>query len=159
MTRRGRAGVVLALLAGIAACGRLETVEFGDPAGAGRRVLIASRGTEFKRAVADRLVAALTAKGVRVRVVDMEALALEEPGDFDLVVLLDRVRAHRLSGDLRAFLARPGGAGEVVVLATAGYLDDAPALEGVDAVTSASDMTRVEATAEALLALMRPHLK
>lgn len=118
----------------------VKTVEIGDQAQMGRRVLIATEYSEFKTTVVDGIIDALKSDALYVKVIDVSRLKGETAADYDAVVIVNTCMAWNLSPEVLAFIGTIQKKDRLIVLATAGDEKWKPNLTDVDAVTSASQM-------------------
>ncbi|MHC4591718.1 MAG: hypothetical protein ACYS8L_03365 [Planctomycetota bacterium] len=146
------------ILLGLPACvGRVQEKRLHDDA-LDRKVLIASRDSDFKNAVVAKIVDAFAEEPVFVQVVDVGDLAAQDTQGFDVVVILDRVRAWSLSGPTKEFLVAEADKDRVVLLATSADPDWVCDDAAVDAVTAASRRADARAVAEDLIVRIRSRL-
>lgn len=125
------------------------------PDAAPTRVLVATSGSAFKRAVAKRVADSLAADGRRVRVEPLAALPDLDPAGFHAVVIMGSCEGWRLGRKAGRFLSRHTNHARHVLVVTSGPGTWKPERWKLDAVTSASrpgDETRV---ADAVLAKVR----
>jgi hypothetical protein len=124
-------------------------------------VLIACQPSEFRTAVAARLVRKLRQDGCVVKSIDVTGLGTESAGKYDAVVICDAVWAWRMNGHVRRFLAKTDAAlrGRVVVLNTAGDAEWRSKEPGIHAITAASAVTKVDGSVDMLLKQVRSVLR
>lgn len=144
-------------LATVGCATHVRTCEHGR-ADAPGQVLIALRGTKFKRSVAVRVVDELASDQCYVKVVDVSALGLQAADDYDAIVVLDHVYNDALSKDVDAFLRFVPDRGKVVLVATA--RDQYWKYRGieVDAVTAPSSKGGVDGLAVMIVERVRSRL-
>jgi hypothetical protein len=137
---------------GPGSCGapRPAPIEVADD-GAGRRVLIAARSSEFKDALVARLVEGLKARRCGTRVIDVEALGPGAAAGFDAVVIVDRVWANSLSGPAKKFLAAAPDARRILLVPTSGNGRWRPREAALDAVSCASKTSELDRVAPEIL--------
>jgi len=141
---------VVALVA--ASCGQAKVAEQAFYAqAAGQPVLIAFRSTPFKDAVAKRIVEGMANRNHPVRMIDTEKLVPGCERGCAAVVVMDSVRAGGLSGPVGRFLAGAADKQVIVLVPTSGRGTWAPRDRGIDAITGASRLDRVEDVANAVL--------
>jgi hypothetical protein len=150
--------MLAAVLAAAGCATFVHPSEHGDADAAGR-VLIALRGTTFKRAVALRLVEELQPDGCYVKVVDVSALGLEPAEDYDAIVVLDHVYNEALSKDVGAFLKFAPDRSKVILVATARDEYWKYREIEVDAVTAPSSKGGVDGITVMLLEKIRNRLQ
>jgi menaquinone-dependent protoporphyrinogen IX oxidase len=116
-------------------------------------VLIAAQHSEFKDALVREVLQGLGEKAVAVEQVELGGLKHAEPGRYAAVVIVSTVKAWHLSRKVRRFLTRctPELRGRVILVSTAAREDWKTKEEGVQAVTSASEMDKAAQTARFVL--------
>jgi hypothetical protein len=112
-------------------------------------VLIATQGSTYKNAVVETLSQHLQEKSVHVRVVDISQLSTVDERDWDAIVLLHSWEHWQPPPAVQAFVERSKDRGRLVVLTTSG--SGGSCMACVDAVTSASELSRTRGDAEELL--------
>ena len=105
------------------------------------RVLIATQGSEFKDAVVAGVVDHLKRKGAYIKVIDVSALPQVNENKWNAVVVLHTRENLKPQADTVAYLDRVKDLNRVIVLATSGRGNYK--IEGVNAISSASEMTDV----------------
>ena len=125
-----------------------------NPPTLGKRMLIASRDSEFKRRLVDRIAAAYENRPVYIKVIGIEALANENADDYSAVVLLNTAMGWTVDVEVDRFLDRFGDRASIIVLTTSDGGDVLPDLENrkVDAMSSASVLDRVDPLADEMIA-------
>jgi predicted small integral membrane protein len=114
-----------------------------------QRLLIATQGSAFKDAVVAGLLERLRQRPIFIRVIDVSALSDVNDSEWDAVIVLHTIEYGKAPVPAQAFVNRAGDAGKVVVLSTSGAGDFK--IEGIDAISSASRMTDVQARVDELL--------
>ncbi|MGC9365373.1 MAG: hypothetical protein ACP5FZ_12510 [Fidelibacterota bacterium] len=124
-------------------------------------ILIASRQSAFKVAVIENVAEYYKMRGVAVKVVGLEALALENPADYQAVVLINTCMAWNLDPAVLSFLKQHSAAGNLIVLTTSGDGDWLPKNRTgqYDAISAASEMADVRETAANLIQKIDPKIK
>jgi len=117
--------------------------------GGGPAVLVAAQGSPYKDAVADTLIRHLREKPAYVRVEDVSQLPLVDERDWDAIVLLHSWQRWQPPPVVQEFVERLKDRRKLVVLTTSGSGESRMAC--VDAVTSASEVSRAHGDAEELL--------
>jgi len=120
------------------------------------KVLIATQGSAFKDSVVAGVVAHLKPLAVYVKVVDVSALSQVQETDWDAIVVIHTWEMNKPQPDAQRFVSRVQDPRKVVVLSTSGK--GTFKLEGVDAMSSASEMidvskrvTEIDTRVDALL--------
>lgn len=125
-------------------------------------VLIASRDSEFKRAVVERVAAALEEDGIGVKVRGVKRLNKEESAkDYAVVVLLNRCMSWSMDYTVRRFVRRNPEHDRIIVLTTSAPGDWMPPKRrgDFDAISAASVMSRVDEVAQDILARIRARVE
>lgn len=112
-------------------------------------VLIATQGSAFKDAVVRGVVDRLEKRPTYVKVVDVSALRDVREEEWNVVVVLHTWEMSKPPVSVQTFLDRAKAKDKLVVLATSGEGDQH--VQGVDTVTSASDLAKAPARADELL--------
>jgi hypothetical protein len=118
-----------------------------------KRILIASRDSDFKVEVARRLGEALIDRPVYVKFIGIDALGGVDASSYDAVIVMTTCLAWGLDSATESFLKKNRDHGHIVVLITSGAGDWKPDMDewDFDAVTSASVMEDAESVAKTLL--------
>jgi hypothetical protein len=115
------------------------------------KVLIATQGSSFKKALVARLVEAIGDLPAYVRVADLSGLAAVNPKEWKAVVVVSACESSRLHLDAEAFAKRIEKGDNVVVVVTSGSGRWTPEDCPVDCISAASRKSRVEALAAEIL--------
>ncbi|MBD3240669.1 MAG: hypothetical protein GF331_08810 [Chitinivibrionales bacterium] len=138
----------------------IEPRRVGDPQ-APPAVLIASRDSEFKRAVVERVAVALKEDGIGVKIRGVKRLDKEESAEpYAAVVLLNRCMSWSMDYAVRRFIRHNPRHDRIIVLTTSAPGDWTPPRRrgDFDAISAASEMSRVEQVADDILAKVRMRL-
>jgi hypothetical protein len=122
--------------------------------GAGHALLVASRSSEFKDAVVGGIERAFVGQSVAIRFIGLQDLRQESAEDYDAVVLINTCIAWSLDPQVDAFLHKHREGGHVIVVTTSGDGSWEPKKQNreFDTVASASEMPRVDAVVEEVVA-------
>ncbi len=117
----------------------LDSSSVNKPALA-RKVLIASRDSEYKRALARKIKEAFIHDSVYIKCVGLTQLKNEDASAYGAIVLINTCMAWDWDRNVNAFLKGKKGAGNVIVLTTSGSGKWLPKRNpaGVDAIAGAS---------------------
>jgi hypothetical protein len=158
---RGAAAVTLSLAFVLSACVVPRLIWPQDdilgseinPRSSEKSVLIASRASEFKGQVVERLRLGLETKPVYVKIIGLDGLEGEDAARYDAVVLINTCMAWGLDPKVDGFLKRQKQQSHVVVLTTSGNGTWMPGAEGrtYDAIASASKRADADKIADAIL--------
>ncbi len=109
------------------------------------KILIAMKNSEFKNAVVNRVLGELRKRGHSYRAVAPGGLKSETAESFEAVVILHSVHAYRLPKSVHRFVNSTSDAGKarIIVLSTTADPRHQVAIKDVQAITSASKMSRV----------------
>lgn len=137
----------------------IEPRELGDPA-LDRRILIASRDTDFKIEVARMIAESFAGEPAYMRFTGIEMLKDEDPEDYDAVVVMTSCIAWGIEAKVDDFLSKHGDSGNIVLLVTSGDGKWRPEPEGrrFDAIATASVKADAGKAAAEVLAAVRERL-
>ncbi len=132
-----------------------------NPPSLEQRLLIASRESEFKQALVDKMIGVFGTRSVYIKIVGIEALADEDAKDYSAVVILNTAMGWTVDVPVEKFLKKYGMMDSVIVLTTADGGDVLPDLENrnIDAMSSASVMDQVGPLAETIIAKVERLIK
>ena len=103
-------------------------------------MIIASDSSEFKDHIRDRIIERYQDVG-NIEVVNIKKLKEIKPADYDVVLIMDTTLAcSGFNPSFKAFLEDNQHKDNVVLFMTAGDPDWTYSYQGVDAITSASEM-------------------
>jgi hypothetical protein len=124
-----------------------------NEASLGKGVLVASRSSEFKDAIVERIKAAFTDKPVYVRFIGVGQLEEEDGTGYDAVVLINTCMGWNMDRHVKAFLDRHGDQSHMIVLTTSGDGNWLPKMEGrnFDAISSASQKDRIKGVSDNII--------
>ena len=130
------------------------TVREINPPTLEQKVLIASRESEFKQALIDRITSALADRSIYINIIGIEDLAAEDAGAYSAVVIINTAMGWTVDVPVEKFLKKYGSMDSIIVLTTADGGDVLPDLENrnIDAISSASVMDQVEPLADTIVA-------
>jgi len=107
-------------------------------------MIIASDATEFKDAIRSKIIEKYRDRG-NIEIVNIDHLEDIRPGEYDVVLIMDTCMAWSgFNPSLTAFLEDNQHKDNVVLFMTAGDPDWTYSYQGVDAITSASEMENEE---------------
>lgn len=128
-----------------------------SPQGAHSSLLIATQGSRYKEAVVAGIVSKLNNRPVHIKVIDVSGLPDIDENDWDAIVVMHNWENWKPQADAREFIQGVKDKEKLIVLSTSGAGD--MKIEGVDAITSASDMTAVPDHVEKVMIRMDAHLR
>ncbi|WP_419661115.1 hypothetical protein Dvar_15360 [Desulfosarcina variabilis str. Montpellier] len=119
-----------------------------------QKVLIASRDSEFKQALVDKITAALADRSIYIKIIGIENLADENAGAYSAVVIINTAMGWTVDVPVEKFLKKYGTMNSIIVLTTADGGDVLPDMDerNIDAMSSASVMDQVEPLADTIIA-------
>ncbi|KPJ77376.1 MAG: hypothetical protein AMJ54_08155 [Deltaproteobacteria bacterium SG8_13] len=119
-----------------------------------KKLLIASRESEFKAAIISRVKEAYAGRDIYIRLVGIEDLKKEDPQQYTAILIVNTCMGWDIDWRVKDFLNRCSDLNSVVVLTTADGEDIYPQLEGrqVDAMSSASTSAKIDPLAEQIIA-------
>ncbi len=118
-----------------------------------KRVLIASRDSDFKRALVEEIVSAYESKPVYVKIIGIEALENEDANGYSAVLLINTCMGWTVDVEVSRFLDHHGAVESIIVVTTSAGGDVPPENENwaIDAISSASALDRVHPLANELI--------
>jgi uncharacterized membrane protein len=120
----------------------VETTESRPVAVSKSKVLIATQKTKFKQEVVSEIRNALNNHSIYIKVVDVKNLRYEGTQNFSAVVIINRALAGRPDPRVESYIDNEPQKNKIIILTT-GILDAwKPDTEGVDAITSASVISK-----------------
>lgn len=108
-----------------------------------RLVLIATQGSEFKKAVVSGVVDHLRQERVYIKVIDVSALPQFDPQEWSAILVIHTWENWKPQADARAFLDRVKDKRKILVFTTSGAGNIK--IKGFNAISSASVMADVPA--------------
>lgn len=111
-----------------------------------KKILIASRKSEFKSRVVSRVRDAFHNKNAYIKVIGIEKLENEDANQYSAVVLLNTAMGWKADRKVESFLVRFGKLNKIIVLTTSGGGDVFADTKNrqIDAISSASTKDEVE---------------
>ncbi len=136
----------LALVLAVA-CATPIAVTNRGPEDAAKHVLIASQPSEFKKAIIEKLSVELGAAGMQIKTVPLKQAHEERIRDYDAILVINSCMAWNIAKDAGKFVesAKDKDKENFFIFTTAAnpkYTQKLP--EGLDGITSASDMAKVD---------------
>ena len=126
----------------------VETTQSGPVAVSKKRVLIATQNSKFKQAVVSEIRNALNNNSFYIKVVDIKNLRYQGTREFSAVVIINRALAGRPDPRVESYIDNEPQKNKIIILTT-GILDAwKPDTEGVDAMTSASVISKSDKIAQ-----------
>lgn len=124
-----------------------------NPSTLEKKILIASRDSEFKRALVDKITATYENQAVYIKIIGIEALAHENAYDYSATVLINTAMGWTADVEVEQFLDEYGKLSSIIVLTTSDGGDVLPVLEKrqIDAISSASVMDQVQPLADTMI--------
>lgn len=113
------------------------------------KLLIAKRESEFKNAVAEKVKREIEKANVTVELIGINLLKKKSIDDFDVVIIINEVRAWHLNRHTKSFLRKLNDTQrEKVIMVSTAATDWKTKRKGIDAVTVASEMSNVNSVAK-----------
>lgn len=118
-----------------------------------KRILIASRKSEFKSAIVKRVQKAFLEKAVYIKIIGIETLRNEDAKQYSAVLIINTCMGWRIDRKVEAFLEKYGGLNSIIVLTTSDGGDILPDMERrqIDAISSASVKERINPIADEII--------
>jgi hypothetical protein len=126
----------------------------------GHVVLVASRSSEFKKTLVEKLIEAVVSAGMAQKTVGVGDLKEIDPSEYDVIVVISSCHAWGLERDVQTFLNRQKKHANIILVTTSGkggWLPDKGGRD-FDAISSASKMTTVDGVVRDVLAKINSRL-
>ena len=129
----------------------MAPVEINAP-GLEHRLLIASRDSEFKQALVDKIQDAFSDKSTYIKIIGVESLVDEDARAYSVVLIINTAMGWTVDIPVEKFLKKFGELDTIIVLTTADGADVYPDLKdrNIDAISSASVMEQTNTLADTL---------
>ncbi len=124
-----------------------EPFEVGSP-DSGRRILIATQGSDYKNLMVDTLVSRLKGEDAYISVIDISGLNEINQEDWDAEIIIHTTEAWKLPESVKEFLQEIENPDEVILLVTSGGGKWKPEDCEVDVLTSASKVADIPEKAD-----------
>jgi hypothetical protein len=117
------------------------------------KVLIASRTSEFKEGVLEKIREEYAGRPVYIQGLGLTQLTQEKASDYSAVVLLNKCMSWDMDRNVKKFLKRNPGSANVVVFTTSATGEWAPKKRGrsFDAISAASETSALDKAAEEII--------
>lgn len=140
--------------------GDIQIDELNDPV-LEKKVLVASRSSEFKDAVVAEVKEAFSSEPVYMKFVGIDQLKKENAEDYSAVVIISTCIAWKLDRHVNRFLNDHDDQSNMIVLTTSGDGDWLPKKDGrnFDAISSASKDDKTSEVAETIVLKVRSLLE
>jgi hypothetical protein len=124
-----------------------------NPSTLKNRILIASRDSEFKRELVDRLIAAYRYRDVYLKIIGINALKHENAKNYSAVVVLNTCMGWTVDVEVERFLEKYGAMDSIIVLTTSDGGDVLPDMQNrnIDAISSASVKDQIQPVADEMI--------
>lgn len=134
----------------------IEISEVNEPA-LEKKVLVASRSSEFKDAVVGKIKEAFKDEQVYMKFIGVELLEKEKATDYDAIVMINTCMSWDMDRNVKGFLKRHEDQSNMIVLTTSGGGDWMPKMKGrnFDAVSAASKKEKVDEIASNIVDKIR----
>ncbi len=118
-----------------------------------KKLLIASRDSEFKAGIISKVKRAYADRQVYIRLVGIEDLKREDPLHYTAILIINTCMGWDIDWRVKDFLNRANNLDAIVVLTTADGEDSYPQLKGrqVDAISSASVVHKIDPLAQQII--------
>jgi hypothetical protein len=129
----------------------VTTVESGPPSPSGRKVLVATQNSKFKKVLVSEIYQALNQYSIYSKIIDVSKLKNQSSAEFSAVVIINKCMAGRPDPRVESFIDREPQKNKIIVLTT-GISDSwKPDEPGVDAMTSASVLDKSDQVAKSII--------
>ncbi|MBC8236245.1 hypothetical protein H8E77_42400 [bacterium] len=134
----------------------IQPTELNEPS-LERKVLVASRSSEFKDAVVQKIGEAFKNEPVYVKFIGLEQLEKEDGANYAAVVLINKSMSWDMDRNVKGFLKRHKEQSNMIVLTTSGDGEWLPKMKGrhFDAISSASQEDKIDEIADEIISKVR----
>ena len=123
------------------------------------RVFIAKQSSKFKDALLENITSNLDEQSVSYQVEDISALKKFNEEEYEVIVIIQYVKAGRINGNVRRYLDKTEHMDKIVLVTTSGSGDPKTDAWDVDTISTASEMSDVEKIARTVLSRLERLLK
>lgn len=118
-----------------------------------KKILIASRNSEFKNAILQRIKDTFQDQDVYIKIVGINNLEDEEPNKYSATVILNAAMGWKIDKNVESFLVKYGNLSSIIVLTTSNGGDILPSMEGrnIDAISTASVIDKTDQIANTII--------
>jgi hypothetical protein len=126
-----------------------------------KRILIASRQSEFKNAIVEKIEASFLGQAVYIKVIGIEDLKFEDATQYSATVLINTAMGWKIDRKVDHFLDRHQGLDSIIVLTTSdgGNISVDPEKHPVDAISSASVIDQAELVTKKIISKINGLIK
>jgi hypothetical protein len=126
-----------------------------------KRIMIASRQSEFKSQIVQIVVNAFINQDVFIKIIGIEELKNEDANQYSAIVIINSAMGWRIDRKVRYFLARHEDVSSIIVLTTSDGGDILPVMEErkIDAISSASTKKEAEHVADIIISKINKLIK
>jgi Ni,Fe-hydrogenase III large subunit len=119
-----------------------------------QKLLIASRDSEFKHTLVEKIIAAYETRPVYIRIIGIEGLAKEDANAYSAVAIINTAMGWTVDVEAERFLKKYGQMNSIIVLTTSDGGDVLPDMENrnIDAISSASVIDQAGPLAATMIA-------
>ena len=116
-------------------------------------ILLASRSSEFKVALVDKLSSMMASEGIRLQIVGIEELKTTQIDHYDVIVIISTCLAWGFDAEVQSFIEQHPRHDKMIFVTTSAAGDWMPEKEErrYDAVSSASALANVDAVARNIM--------
>ena len=134
----------------------IKISEVNEPA-LEKKVLVASRSSEFKDAVVKKIKEAFKGEQVYMKFIGVELLEKEKAADYDAIVMINTCMSRNMDRNVKGFLKRHEDQSNMIVLTTSGGGDWMPKMKerNFDAISAASKKEKLDEVAGDIVGKIR----
>jgi len=129
----------------------IKTVELNK--NSSQKVLIASRSSEFKDALVDKIKESFKDKPIYIKFIGLEGLKKEKDEKYNAVVMLNTCLSWDMDRNVKSFLKRHKDQSNMIVLTTSGDGNWKPKMkdQSFDAISAASKKENIDQVADIII--------
>ena len=137
-------GILLVIYIVMNTQGVIEPFQSGNPQ-ADTRILIASQGSEFKESLVGSIIDEFKDPETFFSVIDCTTLQDIRIDDWDAMIIIHTMQIHKMPAGARKFLDEVDDFSNIMLVCTSGGGDEVVTAYDVDAISSASRMSKLPA--------------
>jgi hypothetical protein len=118
-----------------------------------KKILVASRSSEFKQAIVDKIKEAFQEKPVYVKFIGVREIKKEDAAQYHAIVMINTCMSWDMDRSVHGFLDRYKDHSNMIVLTTSGDGGWLPKMKGrnFDAISSASKKVKIDEVANKII--------
>lgn len=118
-----------------------------------KKILIASRNSEFKNAILQKIKDSFQNQDIYIKIIGINDLKAEDPNKYSATVIINTAMGWIIDKKVESFLKKYGKLSSIIVVTTSAGGDILPDLEGrnIDAISTASVIDKMDQIADLII--------